>query len=63
MNKSQLRLKAFKFLQGFGTNMKTKFSNVCCKTGAYDVPPELFQKRTPRKNRALISWHAVKKII
>ena len=55
-----MRLKAFRFLQGFGTNMKAKFSNVCSKTGSYDVPLELFQKRTPRKNRALISWRAVK---
>ncbi|MBQ1688187.1 MAG: hypothetical protein II073_02770 [Lachnospiraceae bacterium] len=60
MYKSQMRLKAFRFLQGFGTNMKAKFSNVCSKTGSYDVPLELFQKRTPRKNRALISWRAVK---
>lgn len=55
-----MRLKAFRFLQGFGTNMRAKFSNVCSKTGSYDVPLELFQKRTPRKNRALISWKAVK---
>ena len=60
MYKSQMRLKAFRFLQGFGTNMRAKFSNVCSKTGSYDVPLELFQKRTPRKNRALISWKAVK---
>jgi len=60
IDKSQMRLKAFRFLQGFGTNMKAKFTNVCSKTGSYDVPLELFQKRTPRKNRALISWKAVK---
>lgn len=60
IDKSQMRLKAFRFLQGFGTNMKAKFTNVCSKTGSYDVPLELFQKRTPRKNRALISWRAVK---
>lgn len=40
--------------------LKTKFSNLCGKTGQYDVPDELFQKRTARKNRVLISWRAVK---
>lgn len=60
MTKRQLRLRAFKFLERYGEYMHDKFSNICGKTGSYDVPLELFQKRTPRKNRALISWHAVK---
>ncbi len=60
MSKAQLRLEAFSFLREFGSNMQAKFSNICSKTGSYDVPLELFQKRTPRKNRALISWRAVK---
>lgn len=60
MDKTELRQKAFKFLSYFGKNIKTKFSNICGKTGEYSVPHELFQKRTPRKNRALISWKAVK---
>lgn len=59
-SKLKIKQKVFYFLQKFGTNMKSKFSNICSKTGAYDVPLELFQKRTPRKNRALISWKAVK---
>ncbi len=42
-------------------DVKTKFNNLCGKTGSYGVPAELFQKRTPRKNRALISWQAVNK--
>lgn len=60
INKSKLRLEVFAFLSSFGSNMRSKFSNICGKTGSYDVPLELFQKRTPRKNRVLISWRAVK---
>ena len=60
MDKTKLRQRAFKYLSLFGDNMKAKFTNVCGKTGAYGVPVELFQKRTPRKNRVLISWEAVK---
>lgn len=37
----------------------TKRSNVCEKTGQYTVPDELFQKRTPRKNSAMIFWKIV----
>ena|GEM_PF-954901 len=40
--------------------IKEKFSNITAKTGRYNVPEELFQKRTPRKNRVLISWKKVK---
>lgn len=40
--------------------IKEKFSNITAKTGRYNVPEELFQKRTPRKNRVLISWKTVK---
>ncbi len=36
-----------------------KFKNVCGKTGRYDVPNDLWQKRTPRKNRVLIPWKTV----
>lgn len=60
MNKRQLKNEIFNFLGKFGTNIKTKFSNICGKTGRYNVPDELFQKRTSRKNRALISWKAVR---
>ena len=60
MDKALLRRRAFNFLSQYGENMLAKFTNICSKTGAYDVPLELFQKRTARKNRALISWSAVK---
>lgn len=60
-NKKQLRIRAFRFLSFFGDNMRAKFTNICGKTGSYSVPLELFQKRTPRKNRALISWEAVRR--
>lgn len=58
--KNQIRLAAFNFFDSFGEKIKTKFTNVCSKTGQYGVPDELFQKRTPRSNRVLISWEAVK---
>ncbi|WP_324005642.1 hypothetical protein RFF20_06965 [Pasteurella multocida] len=41
--------------------IKTKFNNISGKTGAYFVPDTLFQKRTHRKNRALIPYqHVIK---
>lgn len=60
MNKNQIRLSAFNFLGEYDPKVRTKFSNICAKTGQYSVPNELFQKRTPRKNRVLISWKTVK---
>lgn len=60
MTKKQVKKEAFNFLSTFGENIKTKLTNVCSKTGQYDVPDELFQKRTSRKNRVLISWKTVK---
>lgn len=60
MNKNQIRLSAFSFLGEYDPKVRTKFSNICAKTGQYSVPNELFQKRTPRKNRVLISWKTVK---
>jgi hypothetical protein len=38
-----------------GKKAHTKLKNICNKTGQYDVPPELFQKRTLRRNRVLIA--------
>ena len=58
--KNGLRLKAFRFLEIFGEKIRTKLDNVCGKTGQYNVPDELFQKRTSRNNRCLISWKAVR---
>ena len=59
MKKNQIRLNAFSFLGDYNPKIRTKFSNICAKTGQYSVPDELFQKRTPRKNRVLISWKTV----
>ena len=59
MTKYELRLELFRFLSSFGTNIKAKLSNVCAKTGRYNVPSELFQKRTPRSNRCLLQWSTV----
>lgn len=63
MNKEKRAMKnrCFKYLGTYGKNIKTKFNNICNKTGKYNVPDELFQKRTSRKNRVLISWKSVKK--
>lgn len=60
MNKRKLKNKLFNFLGSFDGKTKTKFKNICGKTGKYDVPNELYQKRTNRKNRVLISWKTVK---
>lgn len=60
MDKNQIKISAFSFLRAYGPNVKSKFTNICAKTGKYNVPNELFQKRTTRKNRVLISWKTVK---
>ena len=72
MKKSGLRKKANKLIREYGTKyidgfkyekgkdfITTKLGNVCGKTGQYFVPNELFQKRTARKNRAMIFWKTV----
>lgn len=67
MTKKQLRNKAISYLKSLGSTdeekkkINTKLTNICGKTGQYNVPDQLFQKRTHRKNRALISWKTVKK--
>lgn len=60
-SKRILKNKCFNFLGCFGNNIKEKMTNICGKTGKYNVPSELWQKRTSRTNRILISWNAVKK--
>lgn len=60
MDKNRVRLDALNFLGNFDYKIRTKFSNICAKTGQYDVPSELFQKRTSRKNRVLLPWKDVK---
>lgn len=59
MKKDKLKNEIFNYLGEYGEGIKTKLTNVCAKTGAYNVPKELFQKRTPRSNRVLISWKTV----
>ena len=67
MDKKLLRDEAFSYLKkygeelyGEGNSIEAKLKNICGKTGQYDVPSELFQKRTKRSNRSLISWRTVK---
>ncbi|WP_369044552.1 hypothetical protein [Staphylococcus chromogenes] len=62
MNKEEVKKKTFTYLKSFAhSKTVTKISNITGKTGQYNVPNELFQKRTARKNRVLISWKSVKK--
>lgn len=64
--KKKLRIKLINFLADFGETekgknlIKQKLNNICGKTGRYNVPEEIFQKRTPRDNRVLIEWKTVK---
>lgn len=60
MDKYLLRNRVVNFLGSFDEKIRTKFNNISGKTGQYNVPTELFQKRTNRKNRVLISWKTVK---
>jgi len=60
LDKQQLRIRVFNFLSTFGEAIGTKFRNISGKTGQYNVPGELFQKRTHRKNRVLIPWKDVR---
>jgi hypothetical protein len=60
MTKEKLRLESFRFLSRDNEKIRTKFNNICGKTGQYFVPDELFQKRTSRSNRVLIPWKSVK---
>jgi hypothetical protein len=63
MEKVKLRNDAINFLSNCenGDKVRTKLKNICGKTGRYNVPEELFQKRTHKKSRALISWKTVQK--
>ena len=60
IDKNRVRRAAFNFLGHIDEKIRVKFANICGKTGQYDVPGELFQKRTSRKNRVLIPWKDVK---
>lgn len=59
MEKTRLRREAFAFLGSFDNKIRTKLDNISGKTGQYNVPDRLYQKRTNRKNRVLISWKTV----
>ncbi len=48
-------------LQKIGDEVSEKFRNINGKTAKGNVPDELWQKRTSRQNRVLISWKSVKK--
>ena len=56
-----LKSKIRKLLKSIGPEISEKFSNINGKTAQGDVPISLFQRRTSRKNRVLISWKTVKK--
>lgn len=60
MDKISLRKRIIQFLGTFNSKIRTKFNNISGKTGQYNVPDQLFQKRTARRNRVLISWKTVK---
>ena len=60
MSKKSLKTEILAFIKKYGKEIQTKITNVCGKTGRYNVPKELYQVRTARKNRILISWKAVK---
>ena len=46
-------------MSSIGSNISEKFKNINGKTAKNNVPDHLWQKRTHRKNRVLISWKSV----
>jgi len=56
----ELRSKIWKFWKSIDVKLLEKFKNINGKTGRYDVPNELFQKRTSRTNRVLFRWKLIK---
>lgn len=58
--KKNIKRRCFNFLKIFWKDIRTKFDNICWKTWQYNIPDELYQKRTSRKNRSLISRRTVK---
>ena len=54
MSKKSLKTEILAFIKKYGKEIQTKITNVCGKTGRYNVPKELYQVRTARKNRILI---------
>ena len=62
MNQNQakkLKRSLFQYWKDINPKIREKFDNLNGKTGQYDVPKKLFQKRTSRKNRVLIPWKTI----
>ena len=55
----RLKISLFKLWMDIDPKIREKFNNLNGKTGKYNVPEKLFQKRTHRKNRVLIPWKTV----
>lgn len=55
-----LRNKIWKIRLNLDMKVYEKFKNLCGKTWQYDVPSELWQKRTSRSNRVLLRWKTIK---
>jgi hypothetical protein len=52
----KLKTKLFAFWSRIDPKVREKFNNLNGKTSQYGVPNMLFQKRTSRTNRVLLSW-------
>lgn len=62
MNQSlakKLKSDLFKTWRSIDKKISTKFGNLNGKTSKYNVPEKLFQNRTSRQNRVLISWKTI----
>ena len=57
----KLKIKLWQQWKAIHPKMKEKFNNINGKTAQYNVPEKLWQKRTSRKNRVLISWKTIEK--
>lgn len=55
----KLHSKVWSFWGSIDDKILEKFKNLNGKTGRYDVPHELFQRRTSRSNRVLIRWKII----
>ena len=54
-----LKRKIWKVWGNLDSRILEKFNNINGKTGQYDVPDVLFQKRTNRSNRVLLRWKTI----
>jgi hypothetical protein len=62
MNQNQakkLKRSLFQYWKDINPKIREKFNNLNGKTGQYNVPEKLFQKRTSRQNRVLIPWKTI----